>query len=290
MTTTALTATATTTPDTDTTTTRTTTTAIIRDDSPVLYINIVLNDCSQAVHNKVKQKVGDKLPEPLAEGAAKIASKKVKPSKVAQKMGPKLCQKIPKKMATKGIDVVMEQVFVEKQYLVLQIQVQHVDAVLLEQAQREENADLTCNDSDNTERGIIAMLLEWGLYLMGAQYQHTLQTQVLPPKIMNVMKFKIKEIMDQKFNQKGLEADVMILQETEQARYFFGQLKELRQQRQRRPEGDDGQSSRRRGPRRVRQLIGRLNNYGDGGGGEGEEKDNNDDSLYSSDSDSSDEF
>lgn len=53
-----------------------------------------------------------------------------------------------KKMAEMGLTIAMEEVFREGSFVVVQLQVQHVDATAIERGQREETADLTQSDGN----------------------------------------------------------------------------------------------------------------------------------------------
>jgi hypothetical protein len=107
---------------------------------------------------------------------AEVASKRITPSKVASQLGGKLIKKIPKKMKEKGLTVEMEQVFCEGPYVVLALQVQHVDMVAAEKAMREDKT-LTSDieEEDEASNTVAGTLLQWSLYLMGSTNQKKLE-------------------------------------------------------------------------------------------------------------------
>mmetsp|Transcript_29074 Transcript_29074/g.54635 ORF Transcript_29074/g.54635 Transcript_29074/m.54635 type:complete len:222 (-) Transcript_29074:176-841(-) len=213
---------------------------MIQADRPVLYLNLTVINGTEAVKAKVKEKIQrSKLPKSLKKGVGKragvVASKRVKPSRIAEKMGTKLCEKMPREMAERGLMVEMEEVFREANYLVIQLQVQHVDAKALERAQRVEYADLTMDDDAVNESTFTSELLAWCLKMIGGDNQKRLEETFLPEKVQAKMETKILETMTDKFEKKGIEADVAILREENQARYFYQKLKDVRQ----REEADD---------------------------------------------------
>lgn len=93
-------------------------------------------------------------------------------------MGQKMCEKIPKKMKEKGLTVEMEEVFCEGPYVVIQLQVQHVDTIAVEKAQREENVNVRQDQSSS----VAGSLLEWSMWLMGQSNQQKLEGGFLAKK------------------------------------------------------------------------------------------------------------
>jgi hypothetical protein len=193
----------------------------------------VVIDGSALVKSKVKERVDNsKLPTSLKDAVANraghVASKRIKPSKIAQNIGTKLCERTPQKMAEMGVTVAMEQVFREGPLVVLQLQVQHVDARAIEKVRRQEAADLTQSDT-SSEATVASALLEWCLRIIGSDNQKKLESEFLPEKVQAKLESKILEIMTERFERKGLEVDVEIVREERQAKYFFRKLKEMRE-------------------------------------------------------------
>lgn len=142
-----------------------------------------VHDASEAIKAKVSVKVSDsKLPQPVTESVSgrvgTAGSKVVAPSKIAGRMGQKMCEKIPKKMKEKGLTVEMEEVFCEGPYVVIQLQVQHVDTIAVEKAQREENVNVRQDQSSS----VAGSLLEWSMWLMGQSNQQKLEGGFLAKK------------------------------------------------------------------------------------------------------------
>jgi hypothetical protein len=171
------------------------------------------------------------IPEPMkktvAKKAANAASVMVRPSDIAKGMGKKMCKKMPAKMKEKGLTVVMEEVYREGPYIVLELQVQHVDTVAIENSQREENADLTQDDDANSS-SVAGALLEWSLKLIGRGNQQKLEGDFLPKKVQDKLQTEMMNMMAEKFEEKRLEADVEIIKEEKQARFFYSKLREVR--------------------------------------------------------------
>jgi hypothetical protein len=191
-----------------------------------------VHDASKVIKAKVSARVNDsKLPKPVkgivAGRAAKVASKLMKPPKIAEKMGKKICKKIPKKMKEKGLTVEMEEVFREGPYVVLQLQVQHVDTIAVEKAQREENVDLG-QDDDAQSSSVAGALLDWSMWLIGQNNQKKLEGGFLPQKVQAKLQTKMMAMMADKFEEKQLKADVEIMKEEKQARFFYSRLKAVR--------------------------------------------------------------
>jgi hypothetical protein len=180
----------------------------------------------------VTEKVKDSsLPKPIkglaAKGAAKAASKMVTPSVIAEKMAKKLCKTLPKKMSEKGLTVEVKPVFCEGPYVVLQLQVQHVDTLAVEKSQSEKNADLT-KDDDASKSSFAGLMLEWSLKLIGQKNQKKLEEDFLPQQVQEKLKNEMAIIMAEKFEEKQLTAEVEILKEDKQARYFYLKLQEVK--------------------------------------------------------------
>ena len=71
------------------------------------------------------------LPKQLKNHAAQRASTLATPKMVAKVLGLRLCRELPRKIMEKGVNVNMEEVFREGPYVVLRMQVIHVDTVAL---------------------------------------------------------------------------------------------------------------------------------------------------------------
>jgi hypothetical protein len=170
------------------------------------------------------------MKDSIAQRAGQVMSKRIKPSTLAQKIGGKLCERMPPKMADMGLTVAMEEVFREGPFVVMQLQVQHVDTLAVEKAQRLENADLTQSDLDTTtnEATLASALLEWCLKLIGTDKKKQLEEDFLPEKVQSKLATKILEVMTEKFDRQGLVIYIEILKEEQQARFFYRQLREVR--------------------------------------------------------------
>ena len=199
----------------------------------ILFCGVV-HDASEAVKAKVTEKVElSKLPK-IFKGiaikrAGEIVSKRITPSKVAEKMGTKLCEKVPEKMKEKGLTVELEEVFREGPFIVLQLQVQHVDVVMLEKVRAEENASvLDEEDEDAATKTVAGTLIEWSLKLIGANNQKMIEESFLPAKVQAKLEKALGTMMGEKLEEKQIKADINVVKEEMQARFFFAQLKEVR--------------------------------------------------------------
>lgn len=189
-----------------------------------------VHDASEAIKAKVKAKVEDsKLPKQIkgavANTAGKLASKKVKPSMMAGKMAKKLENKLPPEMKKKGLTVSLESVFEEANYFVLELNVLHVDSVAIEKNMREASADVT---KDDDQTSLVGTMLQWSLSLMGQDNQRKLEEDFLPAKVQAKLGEQMMAVMEEKFEDMKLKAEVQILKEEKQARYFYSKIRGIR--------------------------------------------------------------
>lgn len=78
------------------------------------------------------------LQKRVANRIASVASKVVKPAKIAEVLGTKLVKILPYALKEKGLTLAVELVFIEKAYIVWEMQLQHVDMdTLMEEAKKE---------------------------------------------------------------------------------------------------------------------------------------------------------
>jgi hypothetical protein len=201
---------------------------------------LLVRDASLAIQAKVSKKVAEKMgnfPGPMKDKAsqrlAEVASKRITPSKVASQLGGKLMKKMPKKMKQKGLTVEIKQVFCEGPYVVLELQVQHVDMVAAEKAMREVNTeqDEDEDDEDDDEAAsntVAGTLIEWSLYLMGTRNQKKLEEGFLATQVQAKLQTAMAEMMNEKLQEKQIIADCDIVKEEKQARYFYAKLQEVR--------------------------------------------------------------
>lgn len=176
--------------------------------------------------------------EKVAHTAGKVASDVVTAQQVAQKMGAKMCKEIPKKLLEKGITVEAEQVFHEGVLLVLQLQVTHVDAVVLVKA-RAKAAESTC-----------VSWLQGMLCMIGTGNRDALENDYLPTYVTSKLTECLKPAMERKLLEKNLKAAADIMSETRQARFFFHLLKELREAKE-----AEKQEKRKAGPKLLTNLV-----------------------------------
>lgn len=195
---------------------------------PVLYINILVHDASEAVKDEVANKVKkSRIPFPLKESVANRAAARITwdlsmASKVVDMMGPRLCQEIPIKMSKKGIQVHVDNVFTEGNYLVIELQVQHVDAIVMSEAKHKKQ-------EQDQHNGAGALFFKSVFTVIGVENQASLEREVLPNILQRKVSVSIREMMKEKLTEKKMAADVEILKEEKQARYFFQTLRQVRE-------------------------------------------------------------
>ena len=213
-----------------------------------------IHDASDAVQNRVKRKLlsnyshhynhshGHSLVSAVASGmnhdppigywrervaqlAAKMASDVVTAQQVATKVGIKLCRDIPKKLSLKGITATVEQVFQEGGLVVLQLQVTHVDAIILAQAKQKVAENSSCGSSTGS---IVVTWVRWILCMIGLDNKDVLEKDYLPSFVTKQLTEFLKPAMEKMIAEKNLKAEADIMSEKDQARFFFQLLSELR--------------------------------------------------------------
>ena len=207
----------------------------------------IVLDASEVVRDTVLKKVlastiPKQMKEAVAMRAANLASSRVTRSKIAQKISRKLCQTMPMKLKEMGLTVVLEETFREKHYFVLELQVQHVDAMAAEKAQREKGFESSREESSSIE----GTLLDWSLKLMGEDNQRMLEEEYLPAKVQHKLEKQMLHVIREKFENMHMKAEVTILKEGKQGRYFFSTLKAVQQEVEARSLKNQIQEMRRR--------------------------------------------
>ena len=186
-------------------------------------------DGTTAVKTSVKKRVDNtKLPPSIKEsfgnGAAHVASMRTTPDKIAERLGGQLCEKTTRKLAEMGVTIEMEECFREGTYVVLQLQVIRVDARTIQRAQVQ--GKLEKGTSETTTAS--GAMLDWCLTIIGTENQKKLEEEYLPDKVEAKLQSKILAIMKDKLEKKGIIANIEIVKEEKQARYFYEKLKEIR--------------------------------------------------------------
>lgn len=203
--------------------------ASIIEDRPVLYVNVVIEDASEAIQAGVSEKL-ESLPNlppglkhRLAQHVGKFAADRVSASKIVEKMAPKMVETMPVKMKANGLTVHAEEVFREGPYFVIMLQVQHVDAtVMMEAKQLAEKGEVT-DDS------VAVRLVRWIVGSMGMQLVDSVQRDYLPALIQSKMQPNMGEKMQEELAEKKMKASVDVLSEEKQARFFYVLLQQVRE-------------------------------------------------------------
>lgn len=100
-------------------------------------------------------------------------------------------------------------------YLVMQMQVKHVDAAAMAEAK--------------TENKSIGAKLQKFLTFIGAKNKGKLESYFLPGMIEKKLPGMMTEMMGEKMAEKGVKAEAKVLSETKQEKYFDAKIKEIRQ-------------------------------------------------------------
>ena len=100
------------------------------------------------------------LPKPVKNQAARRASEMTTPRMLVHQLSQAILEKIPEECKQKGITVEMEEVYREGPFIVFQLRVLHVDAVVL-------SNDLTSES--------FASFVQWCVESMGEEWQESLE-------------------------------------------------------------------------------------------------------------------
>uniref|UniRef100_A0A7S1V9N2 Uncharacterized protein n=1 Tax=Grammatophora oceanica TaxID=210454 RepID=A0A7S1V9N2_9STRA len=200
--------------------------ANIHDEKPVLYVNVFLEDVSEAVKEGVAEKLAEKnLPPPLKERLTKrlchLAADMVKAEKIVEKMAPKMCEEMPIKMKAKGITVVAEEVYRGGPFFVLMLQVQHVDAALMVEAQQE-------MEKEQPKESWTTKASRGGLNMVGLTVTDPIQSGYLPSFVQSKMQPEMGPMMQAELAEKKLKASCEVLGEDKEARFFFAMVSRVR--------------------------------------------------------------
>ena len=88
---------------------------------------------------------------------------------------------------------------------------------------------LDCFKNATSIREVVVGILEWVLCILGGTKIHrSLEERHLPSLVQSKITENMQSMMTKKLESKSLKADIAVLSETEQARYFYKHLQELR--------------------------------------------------------------
>uniref|UniRef100_A0A7S1D2W4 Uncharacterized protein n=1 Tax=Cyclophora tenuis TaxID=216820 RepID=A0A7S1D2W4_CYCTE len=194
----------------------------------VLYVNVYIKDASKVIQSTVEEKISQKkLPAPikarLAKRAAKVAGDLVGTSVIVKQLVPKLCEDIPKKMKSRGLSVHVEEVFRQGPVFVLELQVVHVDSVVMTAARKRIRDD---KDKDN----FAVQCLKQFLNVIGSKNQDTLERKHLPKIVQSKIPLSLGDMLCAELAENGMEAEAEVLPEALQARFFFPFLRQIQEQ------------------------------------------------------------
>mmetsp|Transcript_48733 Transcript_48733/g.117896 ORF Transcript_48733/g.117896 Transcript_48733/m.117896 type:complete len:338 (-) Transcript_48733:204-1217(-) len=191
-----------------------TTSSSDQNDKNILYINIRIQNVSEAVKERVTKKLERAvvIPNAVIDRAAQRASNNVAPKSVAETLSQILCKIFPKELEKKGIQAIVEEVFRESSFVVLQLRVQHVDPI-------------TLAASWFSGGGI-----SWFLQTIGADNRKYFEDDYLPTMLTTLLVDYIPQLLEERMVDKKIEAETKVLKAEDQAPYFFGKLAQVRQE------------------------------------------------------------
>ena len=123
----------------------------------------IVQDGTAAVKARVEKHLS-KLPNPLKRHAARQASGLATSGMVAQYLSQRMITKLPRKMKEKGVTIKLEEVFREGPYIVLELEVIHVDSIAL-----------TGNKHYPDMTDAISWMVQWFLEAMGPDFQKSIE-------------------------------------------------------------------------------------------------------------------
>lgn len=185
-----------------------------------------VQDVTEAVEERVKQRLNKSFMAVVANRAARAASGIASPPMVASMLGEKIPQKMIEKMEEKGITMTMEEVFREGPYVVFQIQVIKVNAVLLANSKKSKaKEDL----AESSSGGFFEMgsFVGFGLGLIGSNNQQWVEEGYLPKLVQKKLESAMGEVLADKLERKKMLVDTFVLGEAKQARFFFAKYREI---------------------------------------------------------------
>ena len=217
---------------------------------PVMYINVIIEDPSEAIKSGVTEKIANNkalppiLRKKLGKHIGRLASNIITASKAAEKAAPGMAKEMPIKMKQKGLTIVTEPVFQEGPYFVIMMQVLHVSLEVMMEAKSkadeekkkktsDEAGDDTGNDvttTSKTEDGCVVTFLKGILSMMGVNMVNTMESAYLPSLIQSKIQVQLDEMMSkQMYDEKKMKARCDVLDQSSQSRYFYAMLKEVRE-------------------------------------------------------------
>lgn len=205
------------------------TTLSLNEDRPVLYVNVVIEDASEAIRAGVSQKIEDsslppKIKTRLAKHVGQFAADYVKAAKVVSRMAPKMVEEMPIKMKKKGLTVHAKEVFRHGPFFVIQIQVQHVNAAVMMEAKK-----MAGKNGFGGNDTIALRVIKWMLSCTGVTLADTVQTDYLPDLIQKKIHPSMGMIMVEELAEKKMKAAVQVLPEQKQSRFFYALLQQVRE-------------------------------------------------------------
>lgn len=176
-----------------------------------LLFSFLVHSVSEAVRNQVTKKLerAKVIPTSVVAQAAQTASELTSKKYVAQALSDIICRQIPEELKKSGIEAKMEEVFRENTFVVLQLQLLHVDPLTLA--------------SEWTEAGI-----SWVLESIGAQNRRTFEEKYLPKVLVGILATIIPRMLGDEMSDKKIDAETKVNKPSEQSLYFFETLNKLR--------------------------------------------------------------
>ena len=203
--------------------------ASILEHRSVLYVNVVIEDASEAIKAGVSEKLEESnlppaLTRRLAKYAGRLAADRVSASQIVDTMAPRMVKTMPEKLRKKGLTIHAEEAFRDGPYFVIMMQVQHVDAaVMIEAKQFAHEHELTDDESCTVK------FVKWLLSVLGVHFVDRVQTDYLPALIQSQMQPIMVEKVQAELAEKKMKASVEVLSEEKQARFFYVILQQVRE-------------------------------------------------------------
>jgi hypothetical protein len=203
---------------------------------------VTVHDVSEAVKARVTKKLERAVivPNAVINQAAQRAGDMTSPKYVAQALSQTLCKKLPEKLQKNGVTVKMAEVYRENNFVVLQLQVIHVNPLTMASSWSEIGIGWILDsmsasfrqmfEDDYRELDMLRASME------GDSFDDTftcsqflcLPFSAVPNMLTSLLAATIPKMLDEKMADKKIDAETKVLRAKDQSFYFYSKLNQLR--------------------------------------------------------------
>ena len=174
------------------------------------YVNVLVENVKDIIKDKVDEKVSKSSGFGVFNAAMKgMATSMVSDDKVSSAIAAKLCEKVPEALASMGITGIVEPKWINKNYVVLRVQVNKINKdTLLEKAKGAEFA------------GRFSTMLECFSYFDLEDARNSAETKI-KEKVLTALMTKLGEELPKKLGENGIVCRIDVMPLAAQADYFY---------------------------------------------------------------------